>query len=101
MGIPAPLVGQLLTRKFGAAAALRVTVAADPLRGVELASLGIAHLAVADDVLDEARTLAERIGGYPPGAVAAMKDVIRRAAGPLDAATALGLGVARRTGAGR
>ena len=92
MGLPAPLVGVWLTRRFGSSLALRLTLTTEAVGAADLAALGVADRVLPDpDLLDGARSLAAQLASYPAGAIAAMKDVIRAASGPLGAHAAVGL----------
>jgi enoyl-CoA hydratase/carnithine racemase len=71
---------QRLTRLCGAAAAKRLILGAETVRGAEAAALGIAQWAVPAGELDRrARAIAEQVAALPAPALAAGKRCIRAA----------------------
>lgn len=85
MGISAPVNIVWLVAKWGPALALEMAVSGRTYSGRELMEKGIVHRCVADDqVLTEARALADSLAENNPLAVAAIKRTIRTLVGGDD-----------------
>ena len=84
IGVVAAAVSPFVVQRIGLTAARRLALTGARLTGVEAAAVGIAHLAVADAAaLDAAvRNACNQVLKCAPGAVAATKRLMLRAAGP-------------------
>ena len=84
VGVVAAAISPFVVQRIGLTAARRLAVTGIRLDGVEAVNVGIAHLAVADAAaLDTAvHEACSQILKCAPGAIAATKRLLRRAAGP-------------------
>ena len=86
IGMAAPYNLAWLSIRHGEAVSARVALRGDRIQGPELVNMGLATEAVADaDVLTRARAYTEELAGFPAGAGARIKRVLRRCNG-VDAA---------------
>lgn len=86
IGMAAPYNLAWLSIRHGEAVSARVALRGDRIQGPELVRLGLATEAVADaDVLTRARAYTEELAGFPAGASARIKRIVRRCNG-VDAA---------------
>jgi len=84
IGVVPAAISPFVVQRIGLTAARRLGVTGMRLNGQEAAAIGIAHVAVADAAaLDEAiRGICNQVLKCAPGAVAATKQLMLRAAGP-------------------
>jgi isohexenylglutaconyl-CoA hydratase len=84
IGVVPAAISPFVVQRIGLTAARRLGVTGMRLNGQEAATIGIAHFAVADAAaLDEAiRSVCNQVLKCAPGAVAATKRLMLRAAGP-------------------
>lgn len=77
-GMAAPMNMAWLRLRYSEAVAARVALIGDRIAGPDLVALGLAHASVADDrVVDDARSLAERLAAHDPGGVRRIKRSLR------------------------
>ncbi len=84
IGVVAAAISPFVVRRIGLTAARRLGMSGARLNGLEAAAMGIAHFAVTDAAALEAavRDACNQILKCAPGAVAATKKLMLRAAGP-------------------
>jgi isohexenylglutaconyl-CoA hydratase len=84
VGVVAAAISPFVVQRIGLTAARRLAVTGVRLSGVEAAAVGVAHLAVGDaTALDAAvRETCNQVLKCGPGAIAASKRLMLRAAGP-------------------
>lgn len=81
LGMHAPMNVAWLRLRASEAVAAQLCLGAQRASAAELHRLGLAYRVVADaEVADEARALAARLAGYPPGGLASLKAAMRRGA---------------------
>ena len=100
LGIIPAVVSPFVLGKIGAGAARRYFLTAETLSGADLKQIGLAHEAVAAELLDATCAgIVEAILRGAPGAQSAAKELVRDAQQPADRRGAASLEMARRLAA--